>query len=123
MTLSRPLVKLFLMHHQLRDDILWEKRNRACKALDYKQLLNIECKIVTNRLKTVESKKQGLKGHPKETRDVKIMEYKNRLYSTISRKFEIKIKVDFTSTTLPLTFPLQANILTDLAGVFVVVAF
>lgn len=111
------------MHHQLRDDTLWEKRNRACKALDYKQLLNIEPMIVTNCLKTVENKKQGLRGHPKETRDVKIMEYKNILCSTISRKFEIKIKVDFRSTPLPLTFPLQANTLTDLAGVFVVVAF
>lgn len=51
------------------------------------------------------------------------MEYKNILYSTISRKFEIKIKVDVTSTSIPLTFPLQANILTDLVGAFVVVAF
>ena len=42
LTLSCPLVKLFLMHHQLHDDTLWEKRNRACKALDYKQLLNMK---------------------------------------------------------------------------------
>ena len=72
--------------------------------------------IVTNYLKTRERKNQGLKGNHKENRDVKIMWHKNILYSTILRKFEIKIKVDFTNTPLLLQFPLQANILSDLAG-------
>lgn len=73
--------------------------------------------IVINCLKTRENKKQG---YHKETRDVKIIQYKNILLHHFK---EIKIKVDFTNTPLPLKCPLHTNILTDLAGFFLVVAF
>lgn len=39
------------------------------------------------------------------------------------KEVEIKIKIDFTNIPLPLKFPLQANVLTGLAGVFLVVVF
>lgn len=51
------------------------------------------------------------------------MWYKNILYATISKKVEIKVKIDFTNIPLLLEFPLQANDLTNLAGFFLVVTF
>lgn len=54
-----------------------------------------ESMIVINCLKTRENKKQGLKGYHKETRDVKIIQYKNILLPHFK---EIKIKVDFINT-------------------------